>query len=88
LLERESFWTPEYLSRKLALYRAAGIANLILCIDRDRAGGDGDLPAGALVVRYRGHVDAAAVRCLVEGAGRGTPSPAELTTGSRADTVC
>ena len=66
LLEIVGFWTPEYLTQKLALYRAARVPNLILCIDQDRACADGDLPAGALVVRFRRRVDAAAVRRLVE----------------------
>ena len=66
LVEIVGFWTPEYLSRKLALYRAAHLANLILCIDENRACGEGDLPDGALVLRFRRHVDAAAVRQLVE----------------------
>ena len=66
LLEIVGFWTPEYLTRKLALYRAARVPNLILCIDEERACADGDLPAGARVVRFRRRVDAAAVRRLVE----------------------
>jgi predicted nuclease of restriction endonuclease-like RecB superfamily len=66
LVEIVGFWTPEYVRRKLALYRAARIAKLILCIDEERACADDDLPAGALVVRFRRHVDAEAVRRLVE----------------------
>jgi predicted nuclease of restriction endonuclease-like RecB superfamily len=66
LLEIAGFWTPEYLTRKLALYRAARVPNLILCVDEDRACADGDLPAGALVVRFRRRLDAAAVRRLIE----------------------
>ncbi len=46
LLEIVGFWTPEYLDRKLSLYRKAGLRNLILCIDEDRRCADGDLPAG------------------------------------------
>lgn len=65
LLEIVGFWTPDYVRRKLALYRVAGIANLILCIDEDRACAEGDLPVGAIVVRFRRRVDAAAVRRIL-----------------------
>jgi len=65
LLEIVGFWTPEYLERKLALYRRAGLANLILCIDEQRDCAPGDLPANAHILRYRRRVDAAAVRGLI-----------------------
>lgn len=66
LMEIVGFWTPEYVRRKLALYRTARIANLILCIDDSRACTDDDLPAEALILRFRRHVDATAVWRLVE----------------------
>ena len=50
------FWTLDYLVQKLARYRAAGLSNLILCIDAAREVSTADLPAGAHVVRYRRHV--------------------------------
>jgi predicted nuclease of restriction endonuclease-like RecB superfamily len=56
LLEIVGFWTPEYLARKLALYREAGLPNLILCIDEERKCTDGDLPVGARVLRFRRRV--------------------------------
>ena len=65
LLEIVGFWTPDYVARKLALYRRARLTNLILCIDEDRNCTAGDLPAGALVVRFHRRVDAAAVLRLV-----------------------
>ena len=65
LLEIVGFWTPDYVARKLALYRAARLSNLILCIDEDRNCAAEDLPSGALVVRFRRRVDAAAVLRLV-----------------------
>lgn len=61
LLEIVGFWTPDYLSRKLTLYREALVANLILCIDEARSCADGDLPPGARIVRFRRRVDPAAV---------------------------
>ncbi|MBI2469008.1 MAG: DUF790 family protein [Candidatus Rokubacteria bacterium] len=65
LLELVGFWTPEYLRRKLALYREARVANLILCIPEDRACAEEELPAGAVILRFRRRVDAAAVRRVV-----------------------
>ena len=66
LLEIVGFWTPDYVARKLALYRSAHLSNLILCIDQDRNCAEADFPAGALVVRFRRRVDAAAVLRLVD----------------------
>jgi predicted nuclease of restriction endonuclease-like RecB superfamily len=60
-LEIVGFWTPDYVSRKLALYRKALAANLILCIDEARNCADGELPHGAKIVRFRRRVDPAAV---------------------------
>lgn len=75
LLEIVGFWTPEYLSRKLALYRSARLPNLILCIDEARACAEGDLPGGAAVVRFRRRIDPEAVRQLVD--------PGATTRGAR-----
>jgi predicted nuclease of restriction endonuclease-like RecB superfamily len=68
LLEIVGFWTPEYVARKLALLRAAGLPDLILCIDEERSCEDADLPASARVVRFRRRIDAGAVLRVVEGA--------------------
>ena len=65
LLEIVGFWTPDYVARTLALYRSARVSNLILCIDEDPNCAEADLPPGALVVRFRRRVDAAAVLRLV-----------------------
>jgi uncharacterized protein len=65
LVELVGFWTPEYLRRKLALYREARVANLILCIAEDRACAEEELPAGAVILRFRRRVDAMAVRRAV-----------------------
>lgn len=61
LLEIVGYWTPDYLARKLALYRQARVSSLILCIDEARNCADTDLPPGALVVRFRRRVDVEAV---------------------------
>ena len=66
LLEIVGFWTPSYLARKLASYRAAGLSNLILCIDEERDCADGDLPPGTFVVRFRRRIDVGAVCRLIE----------------------
>ena len=68
LLEIVGFWTPDYVARKLALYRGAHLSNLILCIDEDRNCAEADLPPEALVVWFRRRVDAAAVLRMVETA--------------------
>jgi hypothetical protein len=68
LLEIVGFWTPDYVVRKLALYRRAHLSNLILCIDEVRNCAETDLPPGALVVRFRRRVDAAAVLRVVDAA--------------------
>ncbi len=65
LLEIVGFWTADYLARKLLQYRTAHLSNLILCIDEDRNCTASDLPAGALVVRFRRRVDAASVLRLL-----------------------
>jgi hypothetical protein len=66
LLEIMGFWTPDYVARKLALYRSARLPNLILCIDEARNCAESDLPLGALVIRFRRRVDATAVLRLIE----------------------
>ncbi len=47
-IELVGFWTEDYLATKLARYRAAGLANLILCIAADRTVVDVEVP----VIRY------------------------------------
>jgi hypothetical protein len=64
-VEIVGFWTPEYLANKLDRLRRARVSNLVLCIDAERNLGDGDVPASAPVVRYRGRVDAARVLEIV-----------------------
>jgi predicted nuclease of restriction endonuclease-like RecB superfamily len=65
LLEVVGFWTPDYVQRKLALYRKARVTNLILCIDEARACDEESLPAGAAIVRFQRRIDALAVRRIV-----------------------
>jgi predicted nuclease of restriction endonuclease-like RecB superfamily len=64
-LEVVGFWTPEYLARKLARYAAAGIRDVVLCVDGERACDDDDPPAGACVVRFTRRIDAGALAQLL-----------------------
>ena len=59
-MEILGFWTADYLARKLALLREAGLPNLILCVDETRGDDalpDEGLPPGARVVRFRRRID-------------------------------
>lgn len=66
LLEIAGFWTPDYVARKLALYRSARVPSLIFCIDENRNCAEADLPSGARVIRYRRRVDPAEVLRAIE----------------------
>lgn len=66
LLEIVGFWTPEYVRDKLAKLSAAGIRHLILCVDDARRASEADLPPEARVLRYKKHIDAAAVLAMME----------------------
>lgn len=61
LLEIVGFWTPEYLREKLARYRRADIARLILCVDETLGCAESELPTQARVVRFRRRIDPAEV---------------------------
>jgi predicted nuclease of restriction endonuclease-like RecB superfamily len=73
LLEIVGFWTPEYLAAKLARLRAAGLERLILLIDHDRNCEEGELPAGARVLRYRRRIDPRAVLAVIDPDAAGAP---------------
>src|SRR5947208_871584 len=82
LVEIVGFWTRDYVERKLALLRVAGLQDLVLCIDESRNCADGSLPSSSRIMRFRRRVDAMAVLHLIEhesaGAepdtrGRGVP---------------
>jgi predicted nuclease of restriction endonuclease-like RecB superfamily len=66
LVEIAGFWTPDYLTAKLARLREAQLPPFVLCIDEDRACALGDVPANLSVVPFRRRVDAAAVVRRVE----------------------
>jgi len=56
-LEIVGFWTADYLERKLASYRLAGLERLILCIDSQRQCSHEDLPARARIIRFKKKID-------------------------------
>jgi predicted nuclease of restriction endonuclease-like RecB superfamily len=65
-IELVGFWTPAYLEEKLARYRRARIANLVLCVDQDLSCMDGDLPDEARVVRFRRRVSMGAILSAID----------------------
>jgi predicted nuclease of restriction endonuclease-like RecB superfamily len=66
LLEIVGFWTRDYLESKLSSLRKAALTNLILCIDEERNCAESEMPVGATVVRFRRHIDPAAVLAVIE----------------------
>ena len=66
LVEVAGFWTPDYLTAKLARLREAALPPFILCVDEERACALGELPESLSVVGFRRRVDAAAVLRRVE----------------------
>ncbi len=60
-VEIVGFWTPGYLEQKLTRLRAAGIRNLILCVDETRGCAEDPLPSGARVVPFKRRIDPRAV---------------------------
>jgi predicted nuclease of restriction endonuclease-like RecB superfamily len=68
LVEIVGFWSADYLARKLALLREAGLANLIVCVDETR--GDDLLPTDARIVRFRRRIDP---RLVLAAAGQAVP---------------
>jgi hypothetical protein len=65
-LEIVGFWTPQYLEKKLAGLRQAGLRRMILCVDADRACREEELPPGAELIRFRRRIDVAAVRARID----------------------
>lgn len=78
-VEIVGFWTSAYLVQKLARYRAAGLVQLILCIQAARNVADAELPTEARIVRYQRHVPVDEILRIVSGAGHdiGVRNPPE-----------
>ena len=66
LVEIVGFWTRDYVERKLALLRVAGLQDLVLCIDESRNCADGTLPSSSRIILFRRRLDATAVLHLIE----------------------
>lgn len=65
-IEVVGFWTPAYLARKLARYRAVGARDIVLCVDSTRACDDSDdPPAGACLLRFERRIHAEPLLQLV-----------------------
>jgi predicted nuclease of restriction endonuclease-like RecB superfamily len=82
LVEIVGFWTPEYLTEKLARLREAAPRAFVLCIDEERACAPSELPPGLPVVTFRRRVDAAAVMREVERLTGGAPPDAALRSSA------
>jgi predicted nuclease of restriction endonuclease-like RecB superfamily len=65
LVELAGFWTPEYLGQKFARLAEANAANLIVCVDAERACGVEANHGSLCILPYRGHVDANALMARV-----------------------
>ena len=82
LVEIVGFWTPQYLTEKLARLREAALPNFVLCIDEERGCSQSDFPAGLPVVTFRRRVDAAAVMREVERLTAGAAPPGSALRSS------
>jgi predicted nuclease of restriction endonuclease-like RecB superfamily len=59
-VELVGFWTVEFLEHKLALYREAGIHDVIFCVDEGRGCTKDKLPEALPIVPFTKHLTAAA----------------------------
>jgi predicted nuclease of restriction endonuclease-like RecB superfamily len=66
LVEIVGFWTADYLDKKLAVLRLAGLERLIICVDAARDCGDDVLPKRARVLRYAKKIDVSEVLQIIE----------------------
>jgi len=65
-LELLGFWTADYVRGELAKLSAASIENVILCVHESRRVSADELAPDPRVVRYKTHLDAAAILAIVE----------------------
>jgi len=66
LVEIVGFWTREYLLEKLARLAAAGLANVLVCVDIQRACNDASLPESPQLIPFRRRLDAAGILARIE----------------------
>ena len=82
LIEIVGFWTPAYLTEKLARLRQAAPAAFVLCVDEELGCAASELPPGLPVVPFRRRVDAAAVMREVERLAPIAPAPSDAAVRS------
>ncbi len=82
LIEIVGFWTPAYLTEKLARLRVAAPAAFVLCVDEELSCAASELPPGLPVVPFRRRVDAAAVMREVERLAPIAPAPSDAAVRS------
>jgi predicted nuclease of restriction endonuclease-like RecB superfamily len=69
LVEIVGYYTPEYLSAKLRALREANVPRFVVCVDESLACASEDIRAD-VVLRYKRHVDAAALIAAAERVAR------------------
>jgi hypothetical protein len=69
LVEIVGFWTPAYLTAKLADLRRARLDHLILCVDAARACDASSFPQHAHLVWFKRRIEVREVLAVVDGAG-------------------
>jgi predicted nuclease of restriction endonuclease-like RecB superfamily len=67
-LEIIGYWTPEYLTKKLAQLEQAQLERIVLCVDESRQCSTGQFNALGSVVRYRRRIDVRAVIAIIDPA--------------------
>jgi predicted nuclease of restriction endonuclease-like RecB superfamily len=57
MIDVVGFWTPGWLGKRLAWLQGPDASRLVVCVDEARACDADELPPGARIVRFRGHID-------------------------------
>jgi len=65
-VEIVGYWTTDYLTHKLASYRAANLPRIILCVDARRSLVEHELPRDARLVRFDKHVSVDEILAIIE----------------------
>ncbi len=65
-VEIVGYWTTDYLTHKLASYRAAKLPRVILCVDAKRSLAEHELPRDARIVRFEKSVPVDEILAIIE----------------------
>ena len=65
-VEIVGYWTTDYLTHKLASYRAANLPRVILCVDARRSLSEHELPRDARLVRFERRVPVDEILAIIE----------------------